>query len=72
MSHSELSISPDDEVCFKLKWIILVVVILGLAILASLSTDAFDITDGGKHKVKSHKKKGKKGKGKSSKLNKHQ
>jgi hypothetical protein len=44
--------------CFKLKWVILAVVILVLAVVASLSTDAFDITDNKKHKIKVQKKKG--------------
>jgi hypothetical protein len=57
MSESEMSISPDDEMCFKLKWVILAVIILVLAVVASLSTDAFDITDNKRHKMKVHKKK---------------
>jgi hypothetical protein len=48
--------------CFKLKWVILAVVILVLAVVASLSTDAFDITDSKKQKVRVQKKKGAKAK----------
>lgn len=45
MDKSELSISKDDKFFFKLKWIVLVIFVLGLAVLASLSSDSFNITE---------------------------
>lgn len=41
---------------FKLKWILLVFVVLGMAIFSSLSTDAFDLNKGQNKKYKKSKK----------------
>lgn len=54
-----MNTTSNQEICFKLKWIILVVVVIVLAIFSSLSTDVFDLTQGHKGKVKKGKKTGK-------------
>jgi len=54
LDKSEQIISPDESIRFKLKWILLLFIVIGLAIFSSLSTDAFDLTE--EHKDKRSKK----------------
>lgn len=56
LDKSEQIISPDESIRFKLKWILLLFIVICLAIFSSLSTDAFDLTEGHKDKHKRSKK----------------
>ena len=56
LDKSEQIISPDESIRFKLKWILLLFIVICLAIFSSLSTDAFYLTGGNKDKHKRSKK----------------